>query len=213
MSHQSPKTLLWIQAGIVLGSLLCFPLFARMPTPLHALLFSFLAYWLMLGCASFTLLLKDPALAPALRVYFTAPQRKWPTALNFIPVAGTLFVVFLPALTQVTGWVLPAVILIALCNGMLEEFFWRGITLAKYADSWPRLATSTLLFTLFHFAFLWLPLHYHGGAVNLLGGSAFMGVLWLCTTRATRHLPLTIFAHILVNVFAFTGLFLDNKLF
>lgn len=100
--------------------------------------------------------------------------------------------------------------LIALFNGTMEEVFWRGITLSEYDESPSLLAASSVLFAVFHFAFLFLPLTYQGGAANLIGGSAVMGVIWLLVTKFTKNLWFALAAHVVVNFFAFTGLFVDN---
>jgi len=101
---------------------------------------------------------------------------------------------------------------IALFNGTFEEIFWRGLVLSKYASSAGFLAVSTCLFGIYHFAFLLLPLKYQGGAPNLVGGAVFMGLIWLIVSRYTKNILYSIFAHILVNCFTFSGLFVDNQL-
>jgi len=95
----------------------------------------------------------------------------------------------------------------------LENFFWRGIVLSKYSDQNYRIVLSTFLFSVFHFAFLLLPLSYHGGFVNLVGGAAFMGFIWVFVSKYTHNISFAKQSHILVNFFAFIGLFIDNGIF
>lgn len=204
--------ILYIQASIVI---LCFPIFAffgKLKDPLNAYIFSFLAYWILISFASISFILLDSRKTAKLSNYLIKAKRKYLLGLSFVPTMGVLFIVFLPNLPSLNPWLLSAVLLISLFNGVLEELFWRGITLVEYAESVPLLFISTALFTTFHFAFLLLPLEYQGGAVNLVAGSAIMGALWLFVAKYTENITAIMVAHVLVNLFAFVGLFIDNNL-
>jgi membrane protease YdiL (CAAX protease family) len=199
----------------VVISSLCFPifmLFGKIFAPLPSFVFSFLSYWILITVGTLIMVLFDEETGRQLRGYLLSAKYKPLLLLNFVPVLGVLFVVFIPNLAEFNITLISAVLVIAIFNGILEEVFWRGFVLSRYASSNVLMAVSTLIFGLFHFAFLFLPLTYQGGAINLVGGAAFMGALWLVVSKFTRNITFTIIAHILVNFFAFSGLFLDNNL-
>ena len=205
-------SLLFLQLGIVAACFAIFAFFGRLANPLNAYLFSFLAYWILISFTSLGLILCNVELATQLKTYLINPKRKYLLGLNFVPVVGVLFVVFIPNIPNLDIWLLSGVIVISLFNGVFEELFWRGIVLVRYANSTLLLLASMALFTVFHFAFLFLPLAYQGGTVNLVGGSAIMGLLWLFVAKYTKNITFAMLAHVLVNLFAFTGLFIDNNL-
>jgi membrane protease YdiL (CAAX protease family) len=207
-----PKQLILVQ-GLI--SLMVFPLFfffGQSLDPLPSLVFSFLSYWLMLTAATLGFMLFNPATSPGLKAALLGGQKRWWTLLGFIPVLGVFAVVFLPNLGQFNLLLVAAVLVIALFNALLEEVFWRGLALVHFPNSKVLLGLSTLLFTGFHFAFLFLPLEYQGGALNLVGGAGFMGLLWLVVSLVTKNITGVILAHFLVNFMAFLGLFIDNSL-
>lgn len=194
---------------------LCFPIFyhfGKNLTPLLSFTFSLMSYWILILIASLVIIIFDVGTNKILKSYFKSPKYKSLLFLNFIPVLGVLFVVLIPNISNLDIKLISVVLVISLFNGILEEVFWRGIVLSKNSDSKILLILSTSLFTVFHFGFLLLPLKYHGGAINLVGGAAIMGFLWLFISKFTRNISFAIIAHILVNCFAFLGLFIDNNL-
>lgn len=194
---------------------LCFPIFAlfgKSADPLYSFVFSFLAYWILIAVGTLLIVLFDEAVAKRLKGYVISANKRILLLINFIPAVAVFCIVFIPNTADINLKLFSAVAVIALFNGTFEELFWRGIALSKYSSSTMSLLLSTMLFTVFHFAFLLLPLHYHGGVINLVGGAAFMGVIWMSVSKITKNISFSIGAHILVNCFAFTGLFIDNKL-
>lgn len=190
-----------ISANIVLRSV-----FGRF----DSFVFSFFAYWLYLSAASFLLLRKNPELRARLASLFGKADSLFFAALAFLPAAMVFSVAFLPELASLTPRIFIAALLIGLFNGFIEEFFWRGISIAAAAGSKPRLAASVLLFGVFHAAFLFLDLEYSGGAANLIGGAFFLGTVWLLVSLKTKSVRASIAAHQLVNALAFSGLFILN---
>jgi len=67
------------------------------------------------------------------------------------------------------------------------------------------------LFGVWHFA-VWFAkgVTYNGGVLPLVGGAYFLGLLWTWVTRSTGNFRAAALAHTLVNLFALTGLFVNN---
>jgi membrane protease YdiL (CAAX protease family) len=104
------------------------------------------------------------------------------------------------------------VIFTSVVNGLIEEFYWRGLYFLEYRDNkWIGFFLSTLLFGAWHFA-VWFAkgVHYNGGILPLVGGAYFLGLLWAWVTRSTGNFRAAAFAHSLINLFALTGLFVAN---
>jgi membrane protease YdiL (CAAX protease family) len=100
----------------------------------------------------------------------------------------------------------------AVLNGSIEEFYWRGLYLLEYRDNVPiGFFLSTLLFGAWHFS-VWSArgIVYKDGIVALIGGAYVMGLLWAWVARSQGNIRAVVFAHVLVNLFAFTSLFVDN---
>lgn len=154
----------------------------------------------------------EPATRAGLRSYLGRARKPWIALLAFVPAVLTFFAAFLPVASRAHVTALLVVAAVALVNGSVEEVFWRGLVLARPDESPRRIVASQVLFTVFHFAFLFLPVSYHGGAAALVGGAAFMGALWLAVTRYGGSLLFVIAAHVLTNFFAFTQLFTENEL-
>ncbi|BCY17592.1 hypothetical protein hrd7_14410 [Leptolinea sp. HRD-7] len=134
------------------------------------------------------------------------------SAIAFIPVFGVFFVSFLPNVRMLTTGAGLLVILMSLCNGLVEEYFWRGMYLIQFRESAVvSLIVSPLLFGTYHIS-LWFikGITYQGGFMALVGGAYLMGLIWAWVTRKTGTITAVTVAHIFVNIFAFTGLFVQN---
>lgn len=170
-------------------------------------------YWLY--CLFTAWLVAGSNLAYLKRMFTASTNHKYTTLINlaaFIPVAGVFFVSFLlnaPGLTPGTALL---VTLVALLNGAIEEMYWRGLYLAEYKSDWRiGLLAATFLFGCWHIS-LWAVngIDYRGGAAALIGGAFVMGLLWAWVARAVGNIRAVVLAHILVNFFAFSGLFVMN---
>jgi len=134
------------------------------------------------------------------------------SAAAFVPVLGVFFVSFMPNISKLTVSAGLLLVLMAVINGFVEEFFWRGMYLLEFKKSVViGLVAAPLLFAAYHIALRYIKgITYQGGFFALVGGAYIMGLLWSWVSRKTGTiLPVTI-AHILVNIFAFTGLFVEN---
>ena len=194
---------------------ICFLLFyfiGKLFSPLNSFILSFLSYWIILVVISIVYILNDESVNKHLKTLFLTFKRKPLVLINFIPVLTVFIVAFKPIIPNVHIKVFSFVLLISIFNGFIEEIYWRGLVLSKYTESNILIIIPTILFSIFHFAFLLLPLNYHGGAINLVGGAAFMGFIWLFISKYTKNILFSIIAHILVNFFAFSGLFISNNL-
>ncbi|MCK5065185.1 MAG: CPBP family intramembrane metalloprotease, partial [Candidatus Fermentibacteraceae bacterium] len=90
---------------------------------------------------------------------------------------------------------------------------WRGLYLKEFGNNIViGLYLSTLLFGVWHFS-LWFVegIEYSGGLLALVGGAYLMGLLWSYSSRKIGNIRMCIVGHVFVNVFAFTGLFVDNS--
>ena len=138
---------------------------------------------------------------------------KWIFFAAFIPVIPTFFIsVLYPSVSKLTLSTAALVIFTSVVNGPIEEFYWRGLYLLEYRDNkWIGFFLSTLLFGAWHFA-VWFAkgMHYNGGVLPLVGGAYFLGMLWMWVTRSTGNFRAAAFAHILINLFALAGLFVEN---
>ena len=134
-------------------------------------------------------------------------------AAVFLPAIGAFFVVFLPNIESVnlkTGLIILG---ISIVNGTIEEVYWRGLYIKIFKENrYLILIVSPLLFTLMHGSFLAIKgVTYHGGISALVGGALFMGFLWSYVSLKLNSIRYCIAAHILVNILAFTGLFVENN--
>jgi membrane protease YdiL (CAAX protease family) len=198
---------------IIVG--MCFPvffIFGKFFNPLNSLYFSFFSYWFLLLITSLFFILYDKRSTKSLKLYFLTIKKPFLILINFIPVFAVFFVAFIPVIPKMQLNIFFVVLLISLFNGTIEEIFWRGLVLSKYSESNILIIISLFLFSIFHFVFLQLPLIYHGGVINLVGGAAFMGFIWLFISKYTKNILFPIIAHIFVNFFAFSGLFIANNL-
>ncbi|MBN1781877.1 CPBP family intramembrane metalloprotease [bacterium] len=133
--------------------------------------------------------------------------------LAWLPAVPVFFMAFLPNAGIIGFQGLVTVGVIALINGTLEEVYWRGFYTIRFPDkSLVLLGLSPLLFGLWHVS-LWFVKGtvYYGGFAALVGGAFFMGLVWSLCAWKLRNISTCIAAHVLVNFFAFTGLFADNQ--
>lgn len=144
--------------------------------------------------------------------YFQTNHKLFYYVLTMIPVFATFFVAFLPTIEHFTNKLFFITLIYALLNGFLEEMFWR-FTYNKMFGNNILLAfvIPTIIFSCWHFALLFAKgISYHGGAMALVGGACFMGILWGITMYKTKNVKIIILAHIVVNFFAFSQLIYQN---
>lgn len=100
---------------------------------------------------------------------------------------------------------------VALLNGTLEELAWRR---TFRANSGGRISFELLglfFFTLWH-----VPLYFSKGvtfdhgAFGLIGGAMMLGAVWMVITRKSNSVGWPVVSHILVNIAAFTPMFIAN---
>ena len=128
-----------------------------------------------------------------------------------MPTIGVFFVQFLPNINLLTIGIIVLVLVNAIFNGIIEEFFWRGLYLLEFKQNiWIGLWLSTFLFGAWHVALYSIQDISYGGFSALVVGSALMGLLWGFCSRKLDNISFPIIAHIMVNVFAFTGLYIEN---
>ena len=137
---------------------------------------------------------------------------KWISLAAFIPVLGLFFVSFLPNASQLTLSTGILLFVVVLLNGSIEELYWRGLYLLEYPDN-TRIGFlfSWLLFGAWHIS-LWFAkgVIYKDGFLALVGGAYGLGLLWTWVARSNGNLKAVTPSHILVNLFAFTALFVEN---
>jgi hypothetical protein len=122
-----------------------------------------------------------------------------------------LFIAFLPSIPGLTVAMWGLLCLSALCNGVLEEAFWRGVFVSQFDDIWRAYVLPCTFFVLWHVTLAAMPgMHYHGGGTALIGGAAVFGIVWGFVSWRQRSIFITTIAHVLVNFFAFSGLILEN---
>lgn len=203
-------TFILIQTFIVV---LCFPILfmlGKVSDPLSAFILSLIAYWSLIVLSSLYLVKMDNKLSVNLKKYLGKSNSIPISLLSLIPVVAVFVVAFLPEINNLNMNIVIIVLIISFFNGLFEEVFWRGLVLSKFRNNILMIIYSTTLFTILHFAFLFLPIEYDGGALSLVGGAAFMGFIWVFVSRKTNNIIFSIAAHQLVNFFAFSSLFIMN---
>jgi membrane protease YdiL (CAAX protease family) len=132
--------------------------------------------------------------------------------LAYIPVIGTLFVSFIPSFPKLKQSLIALTIITGIINGTSEELFWRGLTLRTEIKNKNLVYLSSMIgFGLWHFTLAMINgLKIQGGIGALVGGAFFMGILWQFVAIKTNNIFHVTLAHILVNIFAFSTLILDN---
>jgi membrane protease YdiL (CAAX protease family) len=162
------------------------------------------AAWLARGRKGYLRKLLDPGA-------LTRPRVLW-SALCFIPVFGVFFIAFLPNVASLSARLLLLVAATAAANGFVEELYWRGLYLREFGDNaLIGLWIATGLFGGWHVSlYLIEGITFHGGFGALVGGATIMGLLWSYASRRLGNVAAASLAHVLVNAFTFTGLYVEN---
>jgi membrane protease YdiL (CAAX protease family) len=130
-----------------------------------------------------------------------------------IVVIACFFIGFVPDVAKLTVSTGILVIIMAVLNAPIEELYWRGLYLLEYRDD-TRIGfiLSMLLFGTWHFS-LWFAkgMIYQEGIFVVVGVPYMLGLLWTWVARSNGNIRATVLTHILVNIFAFTSLFVDNS--
>ena len=196
-------------------AVLCYPLFfvfGRLFPPFAAFIMAFAAYWTLLAVGIFIALLTDERGCRKFKWVLRRPGNPGLFILAFLPAAAVFVLGTLPVLSRMSLEVLVAAAVVGTINGIFEELFWRGLTLAHFTRSRAAMLVSTGLFAAYHGAFALLPIRYAGGAAALLGSALVMGLFWLFIARRSRSIIGVIAAHVAVNILAFSALFIENGL-
>ena len=132
--------------------------------------------------------------------------------IAFIPVISTFFVSFIPSFPQLKASLMVLTIITGIINGTCEELFWRGLTLnTEFKSKYVVIIASLIGFGLWHLTLAMINgLRYQGGIGALVGGAFFMGILWQFVATKMNNIFYITIAHILVNIFAFSTLILEN---
>ncbi|WP_217495118.1 CPBP family intramembrane glutamic endopeptidase [Vibrio sonorensis] len=170
----------------------------------------FAVYWAY--CLLAVLLLADKTALLKLFRFDIVSKKSWFYALAcFVPLGGAIYVNFLPYIDSIRLMVLVLSAATALLNGFVEELYWRGLYLSEFKNNEKiGLWLATALFGIWHIALFTISDIAYGGFAPLVFGSAFMGLLWAYCSRKLNSISFPIAAHILVNFFAFTGLYIAN---
>ena len=110
-------------------------------------------------------------------------------------------------------WISFFIILIAsVINGTVEEVFWRGTFIYRYPNNiFKSFLFPCIFFIIWHISLASInEVQYQGGALGLIGGAFFGGIIWGLVAYKEKSILYTIITHILVNFLGFTGLIIDN---
>lgn len=140
------------------------------------------------------------------------PTSQYWALLAFIPVVATFFISFVPSFQHLKASLIILTISAGIINGTCEELFWRGLTLrTALKNKYIVIFASAIGFGLWHLTLAMINgLKYQGGIVALVGGAFVMGMLWQFVATKTNNILFVTLAHILVNIFAFSTLILEN---
>jgi membrane protease YdiL (CAAX protease family) len=183
-------------------------------SPKWGYLFGFGVYWAYALSVTWILTTKEKGyLRSILRTNSKIKYRHLFNAAALLPVPGIFFISFFPNAGRLSLQTGILVLVVAILNGSIEEMYWRGLYLKEYGNSLLiGIILSTFLFATWHFS-LWYAkgIEYQGGLLALVGGALIMGLLWSFISRKVKSIKICIIAHIIVNIFAFTGLFVGNS--
>ncbi len=212
---KSYKTILLISSIIVFPfTLVVFRMATTLLSPKWGYLFGFGVYWAYSLSITWILTTTEKRyLRSILRTNSKIKYRFLFNATALLPVVGIFFLSFLPNVSYLSLHTGILVLIAAILNGLIEEIYWRGLYLKEYGNSLLiGLILSTLLFTTWHIS-LWYAkgIEYKGGLLALVGGAFMMGLLWSFISRKVKNIKICIIAHIIVNIFAFTELFVQNS--
>jgi uncharacterized protein len=169
-------------------------------------------YWTLFCIPVIVIHLGREGLSDVMRIGL-APRHRWVLWLLGAQVALIAVGTTLTMEADLVFGVLGLAILLALTNGTLEEAAWRGGFFRTFGDGRALgFVLGLFLFTLWH-----VPLalaegidYGTGGAVALVGGSAFLGLVWSIVVWRTGSIFWVSLAHVATNVFAFAALFSSN---
>ncbi len=205
-------SILLIQLGILPYCVLLNALLKNTYSPFESYILGLLGYWLCLVVTVFLLVKKDRELISKVLALIANSKKSSISVLAFIPVILVFIVAIIPSIEQLTIRVVICSTILGIYNGLIEELFWRGITIIKSDGSLLFVVCSTVLFGIYHFAYLVLSLTYQGGALALVGGALVMGIIWLTVSLKTKSITASIIAHQIVNIMAFSSLFILNNI-
>ena len=143
-------------------------------------------------------------------IAFRWPSR-WPLAQHVVLFTAVAVVGVLAVTTSpIPIWIVTLIVLAAITNGTLEEFFWRGVMLPANA-SFATALSVLALFVGWHIALLFaVGVTVTGGAAGLLGGAAIGGALWTWARLDTGKIGFCVASHVGLNLFAFSELCVRN---
>ncbi|MCC5973572.1 MAG: CPBP family intramembrane metalloprotease [Rubellimicrobium sp.] len=109
------------------------------------------------------------------------------------------------------SWLVLAIALAAIANGILEELFWRGAMLPDPEPDTRSILVSLGLFTVLHLALVPAQgISVTGGPAVMVLGAGALGAIWMAARLATGTVGASILSHAAVNLFAFLDLAARN---
>lgn len=156
-----------------------------------------------------------------LKVGSMASLYKWPSLkgidivlilLCFMPVIGAFSAAFLLAFPYLSLELYLLLVVAALVNGFVEEYYWRGAFVSRYKKQFRyAFLIPAILFGLWHISvYAAYGIEYQGGFMPLVGGAFFMGLIWGYTAYRQQRILVPTIAHMLTNFFAFSNLIVEN---
>jgi len=169
----------------------------------------FIVYWAY--CALFSIILLEKSQFIKILSLKSLSAKGVYIALAFLPVAGVFFIKYLPNFPLLDTRLTTLVLVNSVINGFLEELYWHGLFLVNFKKNiWVGFWLSSFLFAAWHIALYSISEIYFGGFYALVGGAFLLGMLWSYSSRKLGSILFPLIAHILLNYFAFTGLYLEN---
>jgi membrane protease YdiL (CAAX protease family) len=205
-------SILLIQLGILPYCVLLNIILKNIYSPFESYILGLLGYWLYIAIVVFILVKKDKELIVKTIALINNSKKLSISVLAFIPVILVFIAAIVPSIEQFSIRVVICSIILGIYNGLIEELFWRGITIVKNDGSLLFVMCSTVIFGIYHFAYLVLSLTYQGGALALVGGALVMGIIWMTISLKTKSITTSIIAHQIVNIMAFSSLFMLNNI-
>lgn len=201
---------------LLLSSFLVFPIMVlvfNITTNVFSVQTGYLAGLVFYWCYCLVFIFATPKreLFRYLRFRRISKKEYWYLILTFVPILGAMYVNFIPYLSLITLPIFLLVIITSLVNGTIEEVYWRGLYLVEYKENTRiGLWLATFLFGVWHISLYTISEISYGGFAPLVFGAAFMGLLWAFCSRKLQSIVWSILGHIAVNIFAFTGLYIEN---
>jgi len=201
------KSLLALPVALPAAMYAVFKVFSHLFAPKLAHLLGMATYWsLLLALCAISL-----GRTGLLRILKTARPARMLWILLALPVVlAFCFGPFRQRIAVVTPLVVTLSFVLAAINASLEEIFWRGVYIDRFADLWKGYIYPAVGFAVWHFAPQSI-LPYSHGRVAFVASALLLGLCWGIAAFRTKSVRWTVLSHLLVDFSGFGVLVYISK--